>query len=57
MDFANKQVNAIANRLTGLINNPTIIAAEQNPQAINQDQLTATIKNYAEEQANAFGYS
>jgi len=55
MDFANKQVNAIANRLTGLINNPLIIAAEQNPQAVNQDQLTSTIQKYGEEQASSLG--
>lgn len=55
MDFATKQVNAIANRLTGLINNPLIVTAEQNPQAINTDQLTGVIKKYAEEQATALG--
>jgi hypothetical protein len=55
MDFANKKVIGIANRLTGLINNPLIITAEQNPQAVNPDQLGMTIKKYAEEQANALG--
>jgi len=55
MDFANKKVIGIANRLTGLINNPLIITAEQNPQAVNPDQLGMTIKKYAEEQASALG--
>ena len=57
MDFANKQVNAIAGRLTSLINNPLIIAAEQNPQAVNANQLAEIIKNYGEDQASALGMS
>lgn len=57
MEFANKQVNAIAGRLTSLINNPLIIAAEQNPQAVNADQLAETIKKYGEDQASALGMS
>ena len=35
LDFANKKVTAIANRLTGIINSSIIIAAEQNPNAVN----------------------
>jgi len=57
MEFANKQVNAIAGRLTSLINNPLIIAAEQNPQAVNANQLAEIIKNYGEDQASALGMS
>jgi hypothetical protein len=57
MDFANKQVNAIAGRLTSLINNPLIIAAEQNPQAVNANQLAEIIKKYGEDQASALGMS
>jgi hypothetical protein len=57
MDFANKQVNAIAGRLTSLINNPLIIAAEQNPQAVSSDKLAETVRKYGEEQASALGMS
>ena len=55
MEFANKQVNAVAGRLTSLINNPLIITAEQNPQAIDPARLTAVVKKYGEEQAAALG--
>jgi hypothetical protein len=55
MDFANKQVNAVAGRLTSLINNPLIITAEQNPQAIDPVKLTAIVKKYGEEQAATMG--
>ena len=55
MDFATKQVNAVANRLTSLINNPLIITAEQNPQAIDPARLTAVVKKYGEEQAATMG--
>jgi len=55
MDFANKKVIGIANRLTPLINHPLMISAEQNPEAVNPDALQALIKKYGEEQANALG--
>jgi hypothetical protein len=55
MDFANKQVNAVAGRLTPLINNPLIIKAEQNPNSVDKDQLTNILKGYAQEQATALG--
>ena len=55
LDFANKQVNAVAGRLTSLINNPLIIASEQNPQAVNPTQLMGIVKKYGEEQATALG--
>ena len=55
LDFANKQVNAVAGRLTSLINNPLIIASEQNPQAVNPQQLMGIVKKYGEEQASALG--
>ena len=55
MDFATKQVNAVAGRLTSLINNPLIITAEQNPQAIDPARLTSVVKKYGEEQAAALG--
>ena len=55
MDFANKQVLGIANRLTGLINNPLIIASEQNPNEVDKNALTARVNKYAQEQAVALG--
>jgi hypothetical protein len=54
-DFANKQTVAVANRLTPLINNPLIISAEQNPNAVNKEQLHSVLKGYALEQATALG--
>lgn len=57
MDFANKKVIGIANRLTPLINHPLMIAAEQNPNDVNPDALQSLIKKYGEEQANALGIS
>lgn len=54
-DFANKQTIGIANRLTPLINNPLIIAAEQNPGAVDPLQLNMTLQKYATEQADALG--
>jgi hypothetical protein len=55
LDFANKKVSAVANRLTGIINNPLIIAAEQNPSAVNQEALYGLIKNYGMTQAKEMG--
>ena len=55
LDFATKQVNAVAGRLTSLINNPLIITAEQNPQAVDATQLTNVVRKYGEEQAVAMG--
>jgi hypothetical protein len=55
LDFANKQVNTVAGRLTSLINNPLIITAEQNPQAVDSAKLMDVIKKYGEEQAASMG--
>jgi hypothetical protein len=55
LDFANKKVTALANRLTGTINNPLIIAAEQNPDAVNPQALYAVVKNYGMTQAKEMG--
>jgi len=55
LDFANKQVNAVAGRLTSLINNPLIISAEQNPQAVDSAKLMDIVKKYGEEQATSLG--
>ena len=38
-----------------LINNPLVLAAERNPNAVNQDALFNLIRGYGEEQANALG--
>jgi hypothetical protein len=54
-DFANKQVLGIASRLTSLINNPLIIASEQNPQSIAPEALEKKLQSYADEQARALG--
>jgi hypothetical protein len=55
LDFANKQVNAVAGRLTSLINNPLIITAEQNPQAVDSAKLMDVVRKYGEEQASSLG--
>ena len=55
LDFANKKVTAVANRLTGIINNPLIIAAEQNPDAVNPQALYGLIKSYGMTQAKEMG--
>jgi len=55
LEFANKQVNAVAGRLTPLINNPLIIAAEQNPNAADRDKLKNLLQGYAQEQSTALG--
>jgi len=55
LDFANKKVSAVANRLTGIINNPLIIAAEQNPEAVNPQALYGLIKSYGMTQAKEMG--
>ena len=55
LDFANKKVTAVANRLTSLIMNPVIIAAAQNPEAVNQDAFYGLIKNYGMTQAKEMG--
>lgn len=55
MEFANKQVTAIAGRLTSLINNPMIVAAEQNPSSVPSTQLQNILRQYGREQANALG--
>lgn len=55
MDFANKQVLGIANRLTGLINDPLMIATEQNPSAVDTAKLAARLENYGKQQAKELG--
>lgn len=55
LDFATKQVNAVAGRLTSLINNPLIITAEQNPQAVDSAKLMDVVRKYGEEQAASMG--
>ena len=48
LDFANKQSVAIANRLTPMINHPLVIAAEQNPGAVDPTQIQGLIRQYGE---------
>lgn len=55
LDFATKKATAIANRLTSTINDPLIIAAEQNPDAVDPKALYARIKNYGMTQAKEMG--
>ena len=55
LKFANEKVTALANRLTGTINSPLIIAAEKNPNAVNPEALYAVIKNYGMTQAKEMG--
>jgi hypothetical protein len=55
LDFATKQVNAVAGRLTSLINNPLIITAEQSPQAVDSAKLMDVVRKYGEEQASSLG--
>jgi hypothetical protein len=45
----------VANRLTGLINNPLIQASEQNPGAVDPEKLSGLLKQYGQEQASALG--
>jgi hypothetical protein len=55
LDFANKKVIAVANRLTSLIMNPLIIAAAQNPEAVDKNAFYGLIKNYGMTQAKEMG--
>jgi len=57
LDFANKKVIAVANRLTSLIMNPLIIAAAQNPEAVDKDAFYGLIKTYGMTQAKEMGIS
>ena len=54
-DFANKQLLGVTNRLTGLINDRDIIAAEQNPDSVDKKVLADKLSRYAYEQSNALG--
>ncbi len=55
LDFALKQSGVVASNLTSLINHPLIIAAEQNPEAVNPQALDDLIKNYGMTQAKLMG--
>lgn len=55
IDLANKKVLGITGRLTSIINNPLIIASEQNPAAVDKKELSKIINSYANDQANALG--
>ena len=55
LGFNTEQANAIANRLTAHINDPSVIAAEQNPDSINKENLAKLVSKYSKEQAKALG--
>jgi hypothetical protein len=54
-DFANKQILGVTNRLTSLINDRDIIAAEQNPDAVDKKLLAEKLQKYAYDQSSALG--
>jgi hypothetical protein len=55
LDLQNKRLTGIANRLTGLINDPLIYTAEQNPQGIDKSKLAERLRNYGYQQAKELG--
>lgn len=55
MQARDAQNFGIARRLTSLINDPMIIASEQNPSAVDPVALQARIKQYGKDQADALG--
>ncbi|CAB5212643.1 hypothetical protein UFOVP188_38 [uncultured Caudovirales phage] len=56
-DLQNKRINGIASRLTGLINDPLIVASEQNPQAVDKTKIAERLKAYGYQQAKELGIS
>jgi hypothetical protein len=55
MKLANEQITGIANRLTPLINDLDVIAAEQNPQTHNNENLLKKVNQYIQEQGKSLG--
>lgn len=53
--FANDQITGIANRLTPLINDRDVIAAEQNPLNHDNKKLLGRVNEYIQEQGKALG--
>ena len=55
MDFANKQILGISNRLTGLINDPLIVTSEQKPNEADAGKIVERLKAYGYQQAKEIG--
>ena len=55
MDLATKKQNAIASRYVSMINNPLIIAAEQNPTAVDKDKLAESLEKWGLQQGEEAG--
>lgn len=54
-DVASKKVGIVANRLTALINNPYVIAAEKDPNSVYPDGLSNLLQSYGMAQAKEMG--
>jgi hypothetical protein len=55
MELAQKKQNAIAGRYVSMINNPLIVAAEQNPNAVNKIKLADSLKEWGMKQGEEAG--
>jgi len=57
LKLAKERVDGIVSRLTGLINNPLVIAAERDPRVAeaNKDQLNRIVSEYGRQQAKELG--
>lgn len=55
MELAQKKQNAIASRYVSMINNPVIVAAEQNPNAIDKVKLADSLKQWGMKQGEEAG--
>lgn len=55
MELAQKKQNAIASRYVSMINNPVIVAAEQNPNAIDKAKLADSLKQWGMKQGEEAG--
>ena len=53
--FATEQSKGITSSLTALINDPIVIAAEQNPKAVNVDELAKKARQHGMERAKDLG--
>lgn len=55
LDLFNRKAKIIADGQISMINNPLVVAAERNPNAVNRDALTNLIKQYGDIQAKNAG--
>ena len=55
MELAQKKQNAIAGRYVSMINNPLIVAAEQNPNAVDKVKLAESLKKWGVQQGEEAG--